>query len=132
MKGYRAVGAGVLLVACLGIGAAGGLDAAGNVDQFYVTPHLHAERSSSVVASAAADGNESPPRPTSLPAGGAVWIGGGSPDLSGDGSDLTEIDRVVEQAAAVRVHRGRRAPHPPINGVALEPLTATDPTPPTT
>ena len=92
------------------MGALGGLDAARNVNRFYTEPRAHVERLPPIVESSAADWNEPPSIPTSIPGSGAVWIGGSS-ERHGDGSDVMEIDRAVERAS-VRVHRAHRGTLP--------------------
>ena len=104
-----AIGLGAGAVLCATIGAVIGRDAAGQVDRFYTSTHFHAERPAPVVEDAAWDWNESPRQPTEIPAGGAVWLDGGGTGSRGDGATLTEIDRAVERAAPVRVHRSRPA-----------------------
>ena len=91
------------------LGAAAGVDAGGHVDGFYTTPPIHEARAPAVPQSSPYDWDQPPPSDTtwaSATAGQSVAIVGTDRP---DGSDLAEIDRAVERAGPVRVHRPRPA-----------------------
>ena len=97
------------ITACVVLGAAAGVDAGGHVDGFYTTPPIHEARAPAVPQSSPYDWDQPPPSDTtwaSATAGQSVAIVGTDRP---DGSDLAEIDRAVERAGPVRVHRPRRA-----------------------
>lgn len=108
MMGRWMIGAGVGATLCAAMGAVLGSDAAGQVNRFYSSPRLHAERPVPVVEAAAWNRDETPSTAATIPAAGAVWLDGGATGSSRtDGSTLIEIDRAVERATSVRVHRSR-------------------------
>lgn len=97
------------LLACLSAGAVMGLDAGGHIDSFYTTPRVHPERLPPMPQSSPYDWDQPPASTTtwaSATGGQSVAIVGGAHD---DGSDLTALDRQVERASMVRVHRARHA-----------------------
>ena len=106
----RWIGGGAALALVGGLGTLAGTDAAGQVDRFYISPPVHAERARPMPESSPDDWNQPPASSTtwaSATQGQSVAIVGNG---RGDGSDLIEIDRAVEQAGAVRVHRSRPTP----------------------
>ena len=134
--GQRWIAVAIGATACVGAGLFAGADAAGHVDAFYTAPRVHPERAPPMPESSPYDWDRPLASSTtwaSATQGQSVAILG---DGRGDGSDLTEMDRAVERAGAVRVHRSRPArverevsDLPPVEDLpALDEALADDPT----